>query len=147
MAAPHNRLVVSWWALEQWDSFCLSSEWSSSKVVLLRVRQGEPVSQNRPGQAALAVLLERVSWAAAAMPGCRFGCASCSEAQALCCAQLLAWRGPRNSWPYTEGSLYVRIPCWKCSEVQVSALLTGWSMQVLHQIPVTKHASCQCWDT
>lgn len=30
-------------------------------MVLLRVRQAEPVSQDRPGQAALAVLLERVS--------------------------------------------------------------------------------------
>lgn len=34
-------------ALDKWDSFCLSSVLSSSRVVHLRVRPAEPVGQDR----------------------------------------------------------------------------------------------------
>lgn len=124
-------LMVSIPALEQRDSFCLNSALSSSKWsfwgsgrLSLWARTGS--SSRAPWEA---------SWAIGAVPGCLFGCAGWSEAR----AQFLVWMWLRNSSPYIEETGSFK----KGNEVQVSALLTRWSMQDLHQTPVTKKKHLQ----
>lgn len=91
--------MVSTAAQEQWDSSCLSSARSPSRVVLLRVSRLS-LSQDR--------LLWPCSWegsrAMAAAPSSWCGCAGWSEGQALCWAQFLLWMWTRNSSPDTQGT-------------------------------------------